>query len=79
MVTEDTADMTMALILAVTRRLPEGMAQMQSGNWQGWSPTANLGGRLAGRRLGILGMGRIGQAVARRGQARARPTPRSFS
>ncbi|AXC50900.1 D-glycerate dehydrogenase [Paracoccus suum] len=68
-VTEDTADMTMALILAVTRRLPEGMAQMQAGNWHGWAPTANLGGRLAGRRLGILGMGRIGQAVARRAAA----------
>ncbi|MFO7979137.1 MAG: NAD(P)-dependent oxidoreductase, partial [Bacteroidales bacterium] len=39
---------------------------MQSGDWQGWAPTAFLGGRLAGRRLGILGMGRIGQAVARR-------------
>ncbi len=65
-VTEDTADMTMALILAVTRRIPEGLALMQSGDWQGWAPTAFLGGRLAGRRLGILGMGRIGQAVARR-------------
>lgn len=65
-VTEDTADMTMALILSVTRRLPEGMAEMQAGRWQGWSPTAHLGGRVGGRRLGILGMGRIGQAVARR-------------
>ncbi|MRX50615.1 D-glycerate dehydrogenase [Paracoccus sp. S-4012] len=65
-VTDDTADMTMALILAVTRRMPEGMAVMQSGRWEGWAPTAFLGGRLAGRRLGILGMGRIGQAVARR-------------
>ena len=64
--TDDTADMTLALILAVTRRLPEGMAEMQAGRWQGWAPTAHLGGRLAGRRLGILGMGRIGQAVARR-------------
>ncbi|WP_457645085.1 2-hydroxyacid dehydrogenase [Profundibacter sp.] len=68
-VTEDTADMTMALILAVTRRIPEGLALMQSGDWQGWSPTAMLGGRLGGRRLGILGMGRIGQAVARRAAA----------
>ena len=67
--TEDTADMTMALILAVTRRLPEGLAVMQSGDWHGWSPTALLGGRIAGRRLGILGMGRIGQAVARRAAA----------
>ena len=64
--TDDTADMTLALILAVTRRIPEGLALMQSGDWQGWAPTALLGGRLAGRRLGILGMGRIGQAVARR-------------
>jgi len=67
--TDDTADMTMALMLAVTRRLPEGLAAMQSGEWQGWSPTAFLGGRIAGRRLGILGMGRIGQAVAHRAAA----------
>lgn len=65
-VTEDTADMTMALILGVTRRIPEGLSIMQSGKWEGWSPTALLGGRVGGRRLGILGMGRIGQAVARR-------------
>ena len=64
--TEDTADMTIALILAVTRRIPEGLRLMASGDWQGWSPNALLGGRIAGRRLGILGMGRIGQAVARR-------------
>jgi glyoxylate reductase len=64
--TEDTADMAIALILALTRRIPEGLAAMQAGEWQGWSPMAFLGGRLAGRRLGILGMGRIGQAVARR-------------
>ncbi|KPP84224.1 MAG: glyoxylate reductase GyaR [Rhodobacteraceae bacterium HLUCCA08] len=68
-VTEDTADMTMALVLAVTRRIPEGLALMQSGDWRGWAPTAMLGGRIAGRRLGILGMGRIGQAVARRARA----------
>lgn len=68
-VTDDTADMTMALILAVTRRIPEGLASMQEGGWQGWAPTAFLGGRIAGRRLGILGMGRIGQAVARRARA----------
>ena len=68
-VTEDTADMTMALILAVTRRIPEGLAMMQSGTWTGWAPTALLGGRVGGRRLGILGMGRIGQAVARRAKA----------
>lgn len=68
-VTEDTADMTMALILAVTRRIPEGLALMQAGDWTGWAPTAMLGGRVGGRRLGILGMGRIGQAVARRAAA----------
>lgn len=67
--TEDTADMTLALILAVVRRIPEGFAIMQSSGWNGWAPTAMLGGRLAGRRLGILGMGRIGQAVARRAHA----------
>ncbi|WP_134724315.1 2-hydroxyacid dehydrogenase [Paracoccus luteus] len=64
--TEDTADMAIALMLAVTRRIPEGLAEMQAGRWEGWAPTAHLGGRIAGRRLGILGMGRIGQAVARR-------------
>ncbi|MEL6510858.1 MAG: D-glycerate dehydrogenase [Pseudomonadota bacterium] len=68
-VTEDTADMTMALILSVTRRIPEGLAMMQTGRWTGWAPTALLGGRVGGRRLGILGMGRIGQAVARRAKA----------
>ncbi len=68
-VTEDTADMTLALILAVTRRIPEGLAEMQAGRWGGWAPTSHLGGRVGGRRLGILGMGRIGQAVARRAAA----------
>ncbi|MFN4159495.1 MAG: 2-hydroxyacid dehydrogenase [Gemmobacter sp.] len=68
-VTEDTADMVMALILAVTRRIPEGLAEMQAGGWRGWSPMAHLGGRIGGRRLGILGMGRIGLAVARRARA----------
>ncbi len=67
--TDDTADMTMALMLAVTRRIPEGLAIMNEGRWTGWSPTALLGGRVGGRRLGILGMGRIGQAVARRARA----------
>lgn len=67
--TEDTADMTMALILAVTRRIPEGLGLMQSGEWQGWSPTALMGRRVGGQRLGILGLGRIGQAVARRAAA----------
>jgi glyoxylate reductase len=64
--TEDTADMTMALILAVARRLVEGERIARSGEWQGWSPTWMLGHRISGKRLGILGMGRIGSAVARR-------------
>ena len=68
-VTDDTADMTIALILAVTRRIPEGLRVMGSGDWEGWSPTAMLGGRISGRRVGILGMGRIGQAVAKRAAA----------
>ena len=68
-VTEDTADMAIALMLAVTRRIPEGLAEMQAGGWSGWSPMAHLGGRIGGKRLGILGMGRIGQAVARRARA----------
>jgi len=67
--TDDTADMTMALMLAVTRRMPEGLSTMQAGEWGGWSPTAFLGGRIGGKRLGILGMGQIGQAVARRAHA----------
>ncbi len=67
--TDDTADMTMALMLGVIRRVPEGAALAQSGDWPGWAPTAMMGGRLGGRRLGILGMGRIGQAVARRAAA----------
>ncbi len=68
--TEDTADMTMALILAVPRRLAEG-ADVMTGEreWGGWSPTWMLGRRIGGKRLGIIGMGRIGQAVARRGRA----------
>ncbi len=68
-VTEDTADMVMSLILAVTRRIPEGLAGMARGDWQGFAPMANLGGRIGGRRLGVIGMGRIGQAVARRAAA----------
>jgi glyoxylate reductase len=67
--TDDTADMVLALILAVMRRIPEGLAVMQAGEWQGWSPTAFMGTRVGGKRLGILGMGRIGQAVARRARA----------
>src|SRR5690606_10538675 len=64
--TEDTADMTMALILAVMRRLIEGERVVRSGEWQGWAPTAMLGRRVGGKRLGIVGMGRIGRALARR-------------
>jgi glyoxylate reductase len=64
--TEDTADMTLALILAVSRRLVEGERLARSGEWTGWTPTAMLGHRINGKRLGILGMGRIGTAVARR-------------
>jgi glyoxylate reductase len=68
--TEDTADMTMALILAVPRRLIEGASILTEGkNWAGWSPTWMLGHRIGGKRLGIIGMGRIGQAVARRARA----------
>lgn len=64
--TEDTADMTMALILAVARRLSEGERLVRAGRWSGWAPTIMLGTRLTGKRLGIIGMGRIGQALARR-------------
>jgi glyoxylate reductase len=68
--TEDTADMTMALILAVPRRLAEGAAVLTGETeWAGWSPTWMLGHRIWGKRLGIIGMGRIGQAVARRARA----------
>src|SRR5215831_14372591 len=64
--TEDTADMTMALILAVSRRLAEGERVIRSGAWTGWGPTTMLGHRIWGKRLGIVGMGRIGVALARR-------------
>ena len=69
--TEDTADMTMALILAVPRRLAEGARFLRDhdGVWPGWSPTWMLGRRIYGKRLGIIGMGRIGQAVAKRAKA----------
>jgi glyoxylate reductase len=67
--TEDTADMTMALILAVPRRLAEGEKLVRSGQWKGWSPGGMLGHRIGGKTLGIVGMGRIGQAVARRARA----------
>ena len=64
--TEDTADMAMALLLAAPRRLTEGDRLVRGGSWQGWAPTSMLGQRIWGKRLGIIGMGRIGQAVARR-------------
>ena len=64
--TEDTADVAMALILSVPRRIAEGNALVRQGSWTGWAPTGMLGHRINGKRLGIIGMGRIGQAVARR-------------
>tara|TARA_R110000868_G_scaffold78759_2_gene224426 strand:+ start:13533 stop:14519 length:987 start_codon:yes stop_codon:yes gene_type:complete len=67
--TDDTADVAMALILSVPRRLFEGAQIMNSGGFEGWTPTWMMGRRLAGKRLGIIGMGRIGQAVARRAKA----------
>lgn len=67
--TEDTADMTMALIVSVPRRLAEGEKLVRSGEWKGWSPGGMLGHRIGGKALGIVGMGRIGQAVARRARA----------
>ena len=67
--TEDTADMTMALIVSVPRRLAEGEKLVRSGEWNGWSPGGMLGYRIGGKALGIVGMGRIGQAVARRARA----------
>lgn len=67
--TDDTADLAMALILSVPRRLVEGDKLVRSGGWRGWSPTSMRGHRIGGRKLGILGMGRIGQAVAQRARA----------
>jgi glyoxylate reductase len=67
--TEDTADMTMALILSVPRRLVEGVKELETDHFKGWSPSWMLGHRILGKRLGIVGMGRIGQAVARRAKA----------
>jgi glyoxylate reductase len=67
--TADTADMTVALILAVSRRLAEGARIIPDDDWGGWSPTFMLGHRITGKRLGIVGMGRIGQALARRAKA----------
>jgi glyoxylate reductase len=67
--TEDTADLTMSLMMAVSRRLVEGANVVQAGGFTGWAPTWMTGRRITGKRLGIIGMGRIGQAVARRGKA----------
>jgi glyoxylate reductase len=67
--TEDTADMTMALMLAVPRRIVEGVKAVEEDKFEGWSPTWMLGARIWGKRLGVIGMGRIGQAVARRAKA----------
>lgn len=67
--TDDTADMTLALILSVTRQLNHGGRILRSGQWQGWAPSTLLGHRVAGRTLGLVGMGRIGQAVAHRARA----------
>ena len=67
--TEDTADMAMALILSVPRRIKEGVKKLEDDEWDGWAPNALLGHRIYGKRLGILGMGRIGQAIARRAKA----------
>lgn len=66
---EDTADMVMALIISVPRRFAEGVRLFRSGRWQGWGPSVMLGHRIGGKTLGIVGMGRIGQAVARRARA----------
>ncbi len=67
--TDDTADLVVALILATARRIPEGERLIREGAWSGWSPTGMLGRRITGKRLGIVGMGRIGQAVAARARA----------
>jgi glyoxylate reductase len=67
--TEDTADLTLALIMAVARRIVEGANVIQAGDFKGWTPTWMMGRRVTGKRLGIIGMGRIGQAVARRAKA----------
>jgi glyoxylate reductase len=67
--TESTADLTWALILAVARRLKEGMRLVSAGEWKGWHPTLLLGQELTGKTLGLVGAGRIGQAVGRRARA----------
>ncbi|AWW74873.1 D-glycerate dehydrogenase [Erythrobacter sp. KY5] len=67
--TDDTADLTMAGIIGVPRRIREGVELVRSGKWTGWAPTGMLGRKIGGKVLGIIGMGRIGQAVAHRGRA----------
>ena len=67
--TDDTADLTMTLILSVPRRVVEGVRLVRRGEWTGWAPSAMLGHRIGGKRLAIIGMGRIGQAVAHRARA----------
>ena len=67
--TEDTADLTLALMMTVSRRIVEGARSIEAGEFKGWAPTWMMGRRLSGKRLGIIGMGRIGQAVARRARA----------
>ncbi|KAB7613528.1 D-glycerate dehydrogenase [Amylibacter sp. SFDW26] len=69
LLSEDSADMTLALILTVMRRFKEGSAALQSGNWKGWSPSTFLGSSIGGKTLAIIGMGRVGMAVARRANA----------
>jgi lactate dehydrogenase-like 2-hydroxyacid dehydrogenase len=64
--TDDTADLTIALMLAVMRRMGEGERVVRAGAWDGWQPTQLLGNRVHGKTLGIIGLGRIGRAVARR-------------
>ena len=76
--TEDTADVALALMLAVPRRIAEGDKVARAGDWNGWSPTGMLGHRINGKRLGIIGMGRIGSAVARRARGPASPRPSSI-
>ena len=67
--TEDTADLAMALIIMASRRLGEGERMVRAGDWTGWTPTQLMGNRVSGRSLGIIGMGRIGQALAKRAQS----------
>ena len=67
--TDDTADLTMAMIIGVPRRVREGVSLIRRGEWTGWAPTAMLGRKIGGKVLGIIGMGRIGQAVAHRARA----------